>query len=79
MSRFHAFTVVHRVDGADRVLGEVPHDFRSVRALDPFISALLTKGVTSGTVLLLDHASGQEIYERPLTPILCNQPTKDPR
>jgi hypothetical protein len=76
MSRFHAFTVVHRLDGIERKLGVVTSDFRSIRTLDPFISVLIRDGHSSGTVRLLEHDSGKVIFERRIKTIPCNGKAK---
>ena len=74
MSRFHEFTVIHHVDGEDRVLGQLTNDFRSIRSLDPFVSSLLQRGINAGTVRLVDPASGKVIFERQLAPEKGNRP-----
>jgi hypothetical protein len=69
VSRCHALTVVYRTASFSRRLGNLPADFRHLRSLDPFVSALLRDGKRSGTVLLIDDATGDVIVKRKLTPI----------
>ncbi|MDQ2682068.1 MAG: hypothetical protein M3Y37_00935 [Chloroflexota bacterium] len=69
MSRCHSLTVVYRTTNSLRVLGSLPADFRHARSLDPFVSALLQDGKRSGSLFLIDDATGDVIVKRKLRPI----------